>query len=279
MLSLSPSDALKFQVDGITPPRTYLKITNNSAVHALYKVKTTQPNWYYVKPNQTVLAPGESIEVGIAVNEENARKLDSTPTSDLANHRFMVQATEVSVDAVTRMRGLDNTDITAEYSRIWQNAAKDKSPNVKLKVNFDVISSSADVSNKGNVASSRANDDDVRAAAPNGLADLQHSSTPGDALSGIVDTDAPSKDLQSELQNLRKRFDAVLEYTCHLTAERDSIVAQLKETKAKTDRQLARDSEKSVIDANSGVTSSKGIPIFVALLMSLLAFFIGSYFR
>ena len=114
-------------------------------------------------------------------------------------------------------------------------------------MNFDVISSSADVSNKGNVASSRANDDDVRAAAPNGLADLQHSSTPGDALSGIVDTDAPSKDLQSELQNLRKRFDAVLEYTCHLTAERDSIVAQLKETKAKTDRQLARDSEKRFV--------------------------------
>jgi hypothetical protein len=35
----------------------------------------------------------------------------------------------------------------------------------------------------------------------------------------------------TELQTLRKKYDAVVEYTVHLTAERDTIVAQLEEAK------------------------------------------------
>jgi regulator of replication initiation timing len=36
----------------------------------------------------------------------------------------------------------------------------------------------------------------------------------------------------SELQILRQKYDAVVDYTVHLTAERDSLVKQLEDTKA-----------------------------------------------
>jgi regulator of replication initiation timing len=43
--------------------------------------------------------------------------------------------------------------------------------------------------------------------------------------------------LYAELQNLRKKYDAVVEYTVHLTAERDTVVQRLEEA----ERELARE--------------------------------------
>ena len=54
------------------------------------------------------------------------------------------------------------------------------------------------------------------------------SSTNGgtDELNGLTHPE----NLYAELQNLRKKYDAVVEYTVHLTAERDTIVQRLEET-------------------------------------------------
>lgn len=44
----------------------------------------------------------------------------------------------------------------------------------------------------------------------------------------------------TELQNLRKKYDAVVEYTVHLTAERDSIVGQLEVAQKELNREKLR---------------------------------------
>lgn len=56
----------------------------------------------------------------------------------------------------------------------------------------------------------------------------------------------------SELQALRKKYDAVVEYTVHLTAERDAIVSQLESSQ----RELNREKTKKKTDG-SAVMSGK----------------------
>ena len=48
---------------------------------------------------------------------------------------------------------------------------------------------------------------------------------------------ASPESLFAELQNLRKKYDAVVEYTVHLTAERDTIVQRLEETEKELTRE------------------------------------------
>ena len=47
-------------------PQT-LKVTNTSDTKVAFKVKTTQPSWYYVRPNQHILDVGQTEEVTITL--------------------------------------------------------------------------------------------------------------------------------------------------------------------------------------------------------------------
>ncbi|RYH09147.1 hypothetical protein EON65_40345 [archaeon] len=42
-----------------------LKVTNVSSNKVAFKVKTTQPTWYFVRPNQQILDAGKTEEVNI----------------------------------------------------------------------------------------------------------------------------------------------------------------------------------------------------------------------
>ena len=61
--------------------------------------------------------------------------------------------------------------------------------------------------------------------------------------------------LLAELQALRKKFDAVVEYTVHLTAERDSIFTQLEGAQ----RELIKEKAKKKTSSSSGLPSTEGI--------------------
>ena len=42
-------------------------VTNTSNRKIVFKVKTTQPTWYYVRPNQQMLDVGKSEEISVAL--------------------------------------------------------------------------------------------------------------------------------------------------------------------------------------------------------------------
>jgi len=44
-----------------------LRITNTSGEKVAFKVKTTQPTWYYVRPNQQIVDIGQTEEVTIVM--------------------------------------------------------------------------------------------------------------------------------------------------------------------------------------------------------------------
>merc|ERR1712167_175436 len=87
-----------------------------------------------------------------------------------------------------------------------------------------------------------------------------------------------------ELQALRKKFDAILEYTCHLTQERDHMANQIKELKR---QQLRGEAAKENGGVNAeGLNPSvsdkagpQGFSLMFSILIALLAFFVGRFLR
>lgn len=92
----------------------------------------------------------------------------------------------------------------------------------------------------------------------------------------------------AELQNLRKKYDAVVEYTVHLTAERDAIVSQLETSQRELVKEKSK--KKAGAPADSSTDKSevaerttrdrkgeKGFSLFVILFVALLCFLLGKY--
>ena len=59
----------------------------------MFKVKTTQPSWYFVRPNQQVLEKGkEETVVVVLVEEERRDLLKDRQKLKNEKHRFLVES-------------------------------------------------------------------------------------------------------------------------------------------------------------------------------------------
>jgi len=102
-----------------------------------------------------------------------------------------------------------------------------------------------------------------------------------------ISASATPEAIFSELQSLRKKYDAVVEYTVHLTAERDAIVSQLEVSQ----RELSKEKSKRKGEAGGSGGGAggknekgadkkvveKGFSLFVVLFAALICFLIGKY--
>ncbi|EGV64582.1 phosphatidylinositol-binding protein scs2 [Yamadazyma tenuis] len=63
-MEVSPA-TLEFKGDFLSPSTEYLSISNTSSGPLAFKVKTTAPKLYSVRPNASIVGPGESVKVAI----------------------------------------------------------------------------------------------------------------------------------------------------------------------------------------------------------------------
>ena len=87
-VTMDPINALSFDISPNEPsPAAFLTMINKSPSQIIYKVKTTMPNNYLVRPNQGVIAPNSQSKVTVLFNH----KLDS-PEEDkaIAKDKFQV---------------------------------------------------------------------------------------------------------------------------------------------------------------------------------------------
>merc|ERR1739848_389181 len=90
VLQIDPPSDLQFNGDFTSQVcRTKLTLTNPTEIEIAYKVKTTAPRRYCVRPNSGKIMPTESATVSIML--QPAQNND-----DLNKHKFMVQAIEVN---------------------------------------------------------------------------------------------------------------------------------------------------------------------------------------
>lgn len=281
LISLSPSDLLTFPLVRDTAPRTTLRITNVSDARVIFKVKTTQPTWYYVRPNQHVLDIGKTEEITIILVEaECNRFLDQfgTPNEEkLDKHRFLVQSTIISDDVFDKIASLSHQGRHEEYQRIWDSATKEEKKNQKLRVEFLHPQDNADLDANEAPASIPQNVENIR----NKIGKVDTSAV---SKTSLEDMPGTPDSIFAELQSLRKKYDAVVEYTVHLTAERDYHFSQLEELKREFAREKSRkaatDTPNKKMDKNTEKrVVQEGYSLFTMILVALIAFFAARFFQ
>lgn len=94
LVTINPNDFLKFvKSDSGTLPTAKMEIINKSSTtNAAYKVKTTAPNLFVVKPIQGIIAPNRSMVVEVFLQTTKI-----TSVADVIKHKFMIQATPTEI--------------------------------------------------------------------------------------------------------------------------------------------------------------------------------------
>eukprot|EP00118_Oscarella_pearsei_P021382 m.239718 g.239718 ORF g.239718 m.239718 type:complete len:176 (+) comp40184_c1_seq2:59-586(+) len=124
LLRINPPVELQFKGPFSEVSTTSLRLTNIAEKPVCFKVKTTAPKQYCVRPNAGILSPNNSVDVQVMLQPNDfdmARAL---------RHKFMVQA------AFARPDGKESDDI-------WKNSAVH---DTKLKCSFDMADNEATAS-------------------------------------------------------------------------------------------------------------------------------------
>lgn len=118
MLTLEPDSTLYFsRSQSTTSPHRNLRLSNTHTGSVAFKVKTTAPKAYLVRPSSGILKPDENQEVQIILQAQPQQG----DTQSNASDRFLVQAVAVG----------ENEVVTRED---WAKFAKDKIQEQKLNV-------------------------------------------------------------------------------------------------------------------------------------------------
>uniref|UniRef100_A0A8C6UCG1 MSP domain-containing protein n=1 Tax=Neogobius melanostomus TaxID=47308 RepID=A0A8C6UCG1_9GOBI len=119
VLVLEPQNELRFRGPFTDVVTSTLKLTNPSDKNVCFKVKTTAPRRYCVRPNSGVISTGSSVNVSVML-----QPFEYDP-NDKSRHKFMVQ----SILAPDNME-----DIEA----VWREARPEELMDSKLRCAFEV---------------------------------------------------------------------------------------------------------------------------------------------
>ncbi|KAM3968721.1 VAMP-associated protein 33kDa isoform 3-T3 [Aphomia sociella] len=122
VLTIEPQNELKFKVDfsglfeqGYT---TYMRLINPSSDTVLFKIKTTAPKKYCVRPNSGMLEPNSKVEIAITPQPVYV------DPNEKHKHKFMVQS-------VIAPEGKNNID------QVWKEISPEQLMDYKLKCVFE----------------------------------------------------------------------------------------------------------------------------------------------
>ncbi|XKL59901.1 hypothetical protein PGB90_000917 [Kerria lacca] len=128
ILIIEPTNELKFKGPFTAPVTSYIKLRNPSEHKVCFKIKTTAPKKYCVRPNSGILDPQKMSEIAVSL-----QPFDYDP-DDKSKHKFMVQSIIAPQD------GEFNLDT------LWKEATPDTLMNSKLKCFFEMPSDTVSTS-------------------------------------------------------------------------------------------------------------------------------------
>ncbi|XP_056404357.1 vesicle-associated membrane protein-associated protein B/C [Hyla sarda] len=121
VLVLEPQHELKFKGPFTDVVTTNLKLSNPTEKNVCFKVKTTAPRRYCVRPNSGVIDAGSSINVSVML-----QPFDYDP-NEKSKHKFMVQSMYAPPD-------------TTDMEAVWKEAKPDDLMDSKLRCLFELPS-------------------------------------------------------------------------------------------------------------------------------------------
>lgn len=307
-LEVTPESVLQFTLSkGNTDEnssRCLLTLKHNGKTdkYLAFKVKTTQPRRYLVRPNQGIVEPGNSVSITIITVEKDRQALiqafDRLGQSalDHSKDKFLVQSCVVDTEFAKRYlaeksktgtaedptaeTNKTGKDLADELTKWWNTASSSGSPhlvNRKLQVRHVVqiegASGSANISNSNSVTSSNA-------------ATASSSTTGGGKAPSKPDENMTSEEMLSEISSLRRKYDELVSFSVNLTAERDILNNTLEQTKRDLNRETAARAalENRLSEGAVGTTKSvkggegasgAGLSFILTLLLCIILFLVG----
>ncbi|XP_019403730.1 PREDICTED: vesicle-associated membrane protein-associated protein B/C isoform X1 [Crocodylus porosus] len=119
VLSLDPQHELRFKGPFTDVVTTNLKLGNPTDKNVCFKVKTTAPRRYCVRPNSGIIDAGTSINVSVML-----QPFDYDP-NEKSKHKFMVQSMFAPAD-------------TSDMEAVWKEAKPEELMDSKLRCVFEL---------------------------------------------------------------------------------------------------------------------------------------------
>lgn len=260
-LEVSPESILTFTLGrNDEVPKCVMSLRHPGGNDAIgFKVKTTQPRRYLVRPNQGLVMPGQVSSVSILLVEKDKQTLlqsyDRLGPSALehSKDKFLVQSCVVSAD-FARTEG---KALTESLTAMWneQGSKGDAVYNKKLHVGH--IVNPAGINKAGNSVSG---------------------SVPATSTDPKLENMSPEQ-IFEEISNLRRKYDELVAFSVNLTAERDILNNTLEQTKRDLNREIqsrgGTDGDASVKKGGSGGGFSLGI--LQVLIIAISCFLMGGF--
>eukprot|EP00574_Skeletonema_japonicum_P008691 CAMPEP_0201729690 /NCGR_PEP_ID=MMETSP0593-20130828/19741_1 /ASSEMBLY_ACC=CAM_ASM_000672 /TAXON_ID=267983 /ORGANISM="Skeletonema japonicum, Strain CCMP2506" /LENGTH=357 /DNA_ID=CAMNT_0048222075 /DNA_START=19 /DNA_END=1092 /DNA_ORIENTATION=+ len=316
-LEIDPESSLQFTItrdpakdgsDGSSRCTMTLRHTGNTKGYLAFKVKTTQPRRYLVRPNQGIVAPNSSETVSILLVDKDRQVLWSSydrlgqSALDHSKDKFLVQSCAVSEEFSAKFAnepritmgegqggggggGQYKKELVEELTAMWNKASSNSNLpvyNKKLHVRHVVDTGATSAAGAGGGAAT---------------ANSNNSSLPASFQEGVdkrnnADKMSPEQ-LTDEVASLRRKYDELVAFSVNLTAERDILNNTLEQTKRDLNREMAtrtalekqglkvggsRSSQDSKSGKSSGGVSVKTlwIVVVVACLSAIRATNLGS---
>jgi len=156
VLSLEPSSELIFRGPFTSVVTSELKLTNPSDRQVLFKVKTTAPKRYCVRPNGGVIEPKAYTIINVML-----QPFEYDP-SEKNKHKFMVQTMFSPERSADQM----NIPLSQLQDTWWKEAQPEQLMDSKLRCIFDLPSANNKTSMHNNLNSSGMSGDDNVNMAP-----------------------------------------------------------------------------------------------------------------
>ncbi|CAM9608438.1 unnamed protein product, partial [Scytosiphon promiscuus] len=147
LVDVSP-DSLSFELVPNSQPGCVLSVSNSSEVTIAFKVKTTEPRRYLVRPNQGLVGPGESESVNVFLIEKECNQLVRegmrNPTSlAKVSDKFLVQTAGLGDRESALLKSVSAAKQSEALTKIWATFNKTAIRNKKLNVRIFISSSAA----------------------------------------------------------------------------------------------------------------------------------------
>mmetsp|Transcript_30441 Transcript_30441/g.90200 ORF Transcript_30441/g.90200 Transcript_30441/m.90200 type:complete len:242 (+) Transcript_30441:84-809(+) len=196
LLQLEPDTTLHFsRAPNTTSPSRVLKLTNLHSTPVAFKVKTTAPKAYLVRPSAGTLRPREPQEVQIILQPQGVE-----PAAN--NHRFLVQAIAVSsAEPVSREQ--------------WGEFPKEKVQEQRLNVVLEEVQAEPAAATKPSEAI-------VGNTIAPGASAVSAASAPKDAMMGMA-----SAGDRGQPGDLKVKYEELVQYTLMLEKEKNKLEADM----------------------------------------------------
>ena len=289
ILNVSPENHLLFTLtrndekssDGTARCVMTLTHPGNSKNYLAFKVKTTQPRRYLVRPNQGIVAPGSSETVNIVLVEKDKQMLlqsfDRLGQSalDHSKDKFLVQSCIVDEEFAKSYLskkgklGVDHSpdgvkagkDLAEELTAMWNAKSGGEDVqifNKKLQVRHAVAASAGADGKAGSGA--------------DGVSIKSRGAQLSDKTS--LENMSPEQ-MFVEISSLRRKYDELVTFSVNLTAERDILNNTLEQTKRDLNREVAKN-QKDAKAGNAEVAvatkSTGGIGYITFLFLAIIIF-------